>query len=406
MTGHIHHHPNYNQMEQVVVIDAMRTPIGAFGGALKPLSAPDLGAVTIGALFKTNGLNPDLIEEVVMGNVLSAGLGQAPGRQAALKAGLKNTTPCCTVDKVGASGIKAVIYAMQQIQTGDTRLMVAGGMESMSNVPHYMSDARFGVSLGHSRMVDGIIRDGLWDVFKKFYMGNAAELCARTYGITRDQQDEYAMESCHRAIEARDQGAFDSEIATVKVRNRRGKADVISRDEETDRVDFTKLQKLAPAFEKDGTVTTANTAPLNDGAAALLLMSESKAMELGIPPVARLVSHASAAQAPEWYTTTASIAISRALDRADKSVEDMDLLEINEDFAVVSLVNAELLKADLQKVNIHGGAIGLGHPLGCSGARILVTLIHALRRYDKQWGCAGISNGGGGASAMVIERLS
>ena len=393
-------------MEQVVVIDAMRTPIGAFGGALKPLSAPDLGAVTIGALFKNNGLDPDLIEEVVMGIALSAGLGQAPGRQAAIKAGLKNTTSCCTVDKVGASGMKAVIYAMQQIQTGDTRVMIAGGMESMSNVPHYVSDARFGISLGHSKMLDGIIRDGLWDVFKKFYMGNAAELCARTYGITRDQQDEYAMESCRRAIQARDQGAFESEIATVKVRNRRGKADVISRDEETDRVDFDKLRKLAPAFEKDGTVTTANTAPLNDGAAALLLMSENRAAELGIPPIARLASHAGAAQAPEWYTTTASIAMSRALDRAGKSVNDMDLLEINEDFSVVGMVNADLLKADLQKVNVHGGAIGLGHPLGCSGARILVTMIHALRRHDKQWGCAGIGSGGGGASAMVVERLS
>ncbi len=393
-------------MEQVVVIDAVRTPIGAFGGALGSLSAPDLGAVTIGALFKNNGLNPDLIEEVVMGNVLSAGIGQAPGRQAALKAGLKNTTPCCTVDKVGASGMKAVMYAMQQIQTGDTRVMVAGGMESMSNVPHYVSDARFGITLGHGKMLDGIIRDGLWDFFKNFYMGNAAELCARTYGISRDQQDEYAIESCRRAINARDHGAFEPEIVTVKVRNRKGRADVINRDEEMDRVDFDKLRTLPPAFEKDGTVTNANAAALNDGAAALLLMSESKAGELGLPPIARLVSHSSAAQAPEWYTTSASKAIQRALERAGKTTDDMDLLEINEDFAVVSLVNAELLKTDLEKVNIHGGAIGLGHPLGCSGARILVTLIHALRRQDKHWGCAGICSGGGGASAMVVERLS
>ncbi len=393
-------------MEEVVVIDAVRTPIGSLGGAFRSTPAPDLGSVVIGALFKNNRLNPDLIEEVVMGNALSAGIGQAPARQAALRAGLKNTTSSCTVNKVGASGMKAVMIAMQQIQTGDADIMVAGGMESMSNVPHYVHDARFGIKLGHGRLQDGIIRDGLWDVFKNFYMGNAAELCASTHNITRDQQDAFAEESYRRAELAHDQSAFEAEIATVKVRNRKGKADVISRDEETGRMDPGKMRKLPPTFQKDGTITAANASSLNDGAAALLLMSDRKAKELGLRPIARLVSQASTAQAPEWFTTAPANAMRRALERAGKVVADMDLLEINEDFAVLTLINTELLDADPAKVNVHGGAIGLGHPLGCSGARILVTLIHALRRHDKNWGCAGICSGGGGASAMVVERLS
>ncbi len=393
-------------MEEVVVIDALRTPLGSFGGSLQTLPAPDLGAVTIGALYKNNSLNPDLIEEVIMGNALPAGLGQAPARQAALRAGLKNTTPCCTINKVGASGMKAVMYAMQQIQTGDAEVMVAGGMESMSNVPFYVSDARFGIQLGHSKMQDGILGDGLWDVFKKTYMGNAADLCARTHGISREQQDEYALRSFQRAAQAHDEGAFENEITTVKVRKSDGKAEIISRDEVMDRLDLDKLHKLPAAFEKDGTVTTANSAKLSDGAAALLLMSSRKAGELGLQPVARLVSQASVAQEPEWFTTAASKAIGRALERAGKTIGEMDLVEINEDFSVVALVNMDLLHLNHEKVNIHGGAVSIGHPLGCSGARILVTLIHALRRHNKTWGCAGICNGGGGASAMVIERLS
>ena len=393
-------------MEEVVVIDAVRTPIGSLGGAFRSTPAPDLGSVVIGALFKNNRLNPDLIEEVVMGNALSAGIGQAPARQAALRAGLKNTTSSCTVNKVGASGMKAVMIAMQQIQTGDADIMVAGGMESMSNVPHYVHDARFGIKLGHGRLQDGIIRDGLWDVYKNFYMGNAAELCASTHNITREQQDAFAGESYRRAETAHNQSAFEAEIATVKVRSRKGKPDVISRDEETGRIDPVKMLKLPPIYQKDGTITAANASSLNDGAAALLLMSDRKAKELGLRPIARLVSQASAALAPEWFTTAPANAIRRALERAGKTVADMDLLEINEDFAVVTLINTELLDADPAKVNVHGGAIGLGHPLGCSGARILVTLIHALRRHDKNWGCAGICSGGGGASAMVVERLS
>ena len=393
-------------MKEVVVIDAARTPIGSFGGMLKSITAPDLGAVVIGALYKNNSLNPDLIEEAVMGNALTAGIGQSPARQAVLRAGLKNTTPTCTINKAGASGMKAVMYAMQQIQTGDAHIMVAGGMESMSNVPHYVSDTRFGIQLGHGKLQDGILRDGMWDVFKNHYMGNAAELCASTHKITRERQDEYAAESHRRVAKAHDQGDFDAEIATVKVRNRKGRADVVSRDEESGRTDPDALRKLPPTFEKDGTVTSGNSSSLNDGAAALLLMSESKAVELGFQPIARLVSQASAAQAPEWFSTTPAKAIKRALERAGKTVPDMDFIEINEDFAIVGLVNTDLLDADPARVNVHGGAIGMGHPLGCSGARILVTLIHALRRHDKKWGCAGICSGGGGASAMVVERLS
>lgn len=393
-------------MEEVVVIDAVRTPIGSFGGELKTVPAPDLGSVVIGALFKNNSLNPDLIEEVVMGTALQAGLGQAPARQAAMRAGLKNTTPACTVNKVGASGMKAVMFAMQQIQTGDCSIMVAGGMESMSNVPHYVSDTRFGINLGNSKLQDGIIRDALTDVFKNFYLGNAAEICASEHKITREQQDDFAEESHRRATEAHDQGAFDAEIATVKVRNRKGRADVISRDEDLKRFDAVKMRKLPPAFEKDGTITAANATSLNDGAAGLLLMSERRARDLGLEPIARLVSQASAAHQPEWFTTAPAKAISRALERAGKTVSDMDLIEINEDFAVVTLVNTQLLGADSARVNVHGGAVAIGNPLGCSGARILVTLIHALRRHDKNWGCAGICSGGGGASAMVVERLS
>ncbi len=393
-------------MKNVVIIDAVRTPIGSFGGKLKSMSASELGSVVIGELYKRNSLNPDQIDEVIMGNVLSAGVGQAPARQATLKAGLKNTTPCTTVNKVCASGMKAVMYAMQQIASGDTDIMVAGGMESMSNVPYYIPSARFGVKLGHTELQDGIIKDGLWDVYNDFHMGKAAELCAATHGISRADQDEFATTSYKRAQKARDTGAFAAEITTVKVRDRKGQADVIAADEELDRVNFEKIPQLTPVFDMEGTVTAANASTINDGSAALLLMSEEKASELGITPVARLVSQSSAALAPEWFTTAPAEAIPRALNRAGKKISDIDLFEINEAFSVVSLVNNRLLKLDPEKVNVHGGAVSIGHPIGCSGARILVTLVHALRRYDKTWGCAGICNGGGGASAMIIERLS
>ncbi|MEX0681510.1 MAG: acetyl-CoA C-acyltransferase [Balneolales bacterium] len=393
-------------MQNVVIIDALRTPLGSFGGKFKFITAPDLGSVVIGALFKNNSLNPDIIDEVIMGNALSAGIGQAPARQAALKAGLKNTTPCTTVNKVCASGMKAVMIAMQQIASGDTNVMIAGGMESMSNVPYYHPETRFGIKLGHSELQDGIMRDGLWDAYKNYPMSKAAELCASTYGITREEQDEYTVTSYRRAQKARDRHLFKNEITPVKIRNRKGDADVIISDEELDRVILDNIAKATPVFGDEGTITLANASPISDGAAALLLMSEKMADEHGLKPAARLVSQSSTAQAPEWFTTAPAEAVSRALHRAGKKSSDMDLFEINEAFSVVTLANNRLLKLDPEKVNVHGGAVSLGHPLGCSGSRILVTLIHALHHHDKTWGCAAISNGGGGASAMVVERLS
>lgn len=393
-------------MQEVFIIDAVRTPIGRLGGSLKTVAATDLGAVAIGALYKNLGLNPDHIEEVIMGNALPAGLGQGPARQAALRAGLKNTTSCCTINKAGASGMRAVMFASQQIRTGDSRVLVTGGMESMSNVPHYNPEARYGTRLGHTRLQDGIIRDGLSEMFKNRYLGNAAEHCARTHNISRQQQDDFAIESHRRAARAHDQRVFESEIATVKVRNRKGQVDVISWDEGTVRFDPDRVRKLSPLYEKEGTVTSSNASTLGDGAAAILLTDEHIAGELGLQPVARLVSQANVAQAPEWFTTSPAKAVNLALERAGKKITDMDLFEINENFAVVGLINTELLDLNPSIVNVHGGAIGLGHPLGCSGARILVTLVHALRRHKKKWGCATVCSGGGGASAVVVECLA
>lgn len=389
-------------MNDVVVIDAVRTPIGSFGGTLKSLAATDLGAITAGDLFKSNSLNPDYIDEVVMGNVLSAGLGQAPARQAALRAGLKNTTPCSLCD----SGMSAVMIAMHHIQTGDAGVMIAGGMESMSNVPLYTTGSRFAAKIGHAKLQDGIIKDGLSDSFKHFLMGNAAELCARTHAISRQDQDEYAARSYKQALYARENGLLQNEISRVKIRNSsKRQAEIILTDEEIDRFDSEKLTKLPPEFEKEGTITAANASPLSDGAASLLLMSADRARQLGCKPVARLVSQANAAQATEWFTTSPSKAMALALDRAKKTAADMDLFEIDEAFAIVPLVTAKLLNLNIEKVNVHGGSISLGNPIGCTGARLLVTLYHALRTRDKQWGCAGACLGGGGAAAMVMERI-
>lgn len=392
-------------MEQVVVIDALRTPIGTFGGKLKSMTAPELGSVVIGALYKNNSLNPDIIDEVVMGNVLSAGTGQGPARQAALKAGLKNTIPCTTVNKAGASGIKAVMYAMHQIACGDTEVMVAGGMESMSNVPYYLPDIRFGEKSGHRELQDGIIRDGLWDILKDQHMGDAAELCAQTYGFSRQQQDDYAADSYRRTQKAHEEGTFSKEITVVKIRSMQGKAEVIDRDEKAERISFEKIPKLPPLYQRAGTITSANSSTSNDGAAALLLMSESKAGELGLSPIARLTSQASTAGPPEWFTTATAQAIPRALNKAGKTLDDMDLFEIDDPFSVMALSCSTLLDIDPARINVHGGAVSLGHPLGCSGSRLLVTLLHALHHQNKTWGVAGIGHGGGGASAMIIEKL-
>tara|TARA_R100001143_G_scaffold63605_1_gene73819 strand:+ start:41241 stop:42419 length:1179 start_codon:yes stop_codon:yes gene_type:complete len=391
-------------MRNVVIVAAKRTPIGSFGGSLSSYTAPELGAAVIYEVIKTAGIKMDQVDEVVMGNVLSAGIGQAPARQAALNAGLSEKIPATTVNKVCASGMKAIMIAADQISLGQNDIMVAGGMESMSNVPFYLKKERFGAKLGHSEALDGIITDGLWDVYNDFHMGSAGELCAKECNISREEQDQFATESYKRAINAHEKGFFKDEIVSIKVKDRKGNVTMVTMDEELERVNFEKIPQLRPVFSKEGTITAANASSINDGAAAVLLMSEEKAKELNIKPLAIIKGHASAAKRPEWFTTAPSEAIPLALKRANVKSEDVDLYEINEAFSVVSIANNQLLKLDSKKVNIHGGAVSIGHPLGCSGARIVVTLIHALIKSDGKIGCSGICNGGGGASALVIER--
>lgn len=392
-------------MRNVVIVEAKRTPVGSFGGSLSSYSAPELGATTITELIKTTGIKPEDIQEVVFGNVLTAGVGQAPARQAALKAGLSELTPATAVNKVCASGMKAIMIAANQIQLKEADVIVAGGMESMSNVPYYLKKHRFGSKLGHAQAEDGIIKDGLWDVYNDFHMGNAAEICAKECNISREQQDEFAITSYKRAIKAHEEGYFDDEVIEMKIKDRKGNVSKVKMDDELKRVNYDKIPSLRPVFDKEGTVTAANASSINDGAAAVLMMSEEKAEELGLTPIARVVSQASAAKKPEWFTTAPADAIPKALKRANISKDDVDLFEINEAFSVVSLANEQILELDPEKVNIHGGAVSIGHPIGCSGARIMVTLIHALKRTNGRYGCAGICNGGGGASSMVIEML-
>lgn len=392
-------------MKNVVIVAAKRTPLGSFGGSLSSFSAPELGASVIYELVKSAGIKPDDVQEVVMGNVLSAGIGQAPARQAAMKAGLSDKTPSTTVNKVCASGTKAIMIAADQIALGQNDIMIAGGMESMSNVPYYLPKHRFGSKMGHVQAEDGIIKDGLWDVYKDFHMGNAGEICARECNITREQQDEFAITSYKRAIEAHEKGYLKNELITMKVKDRRGNVTEVAMDEELERVNFDKIPQLRPVFDKEGTITAANASSINDGAAGVLLMSEDKANELGLKPLARVLSHGSAAKAPEWFTTAPADAIPIALKRAGLKKDQIDLFEINEAFSVVSLANNQILELNPDKVNIHGGAVSIGHPIGCSGARIVVTLIHALKRTGGKYGCAGICNGGGGASALVVEAL-
>ncbi len=393
-------------MKTVVIAGACRTPIGSFGGSLSSFTAPELGAAAITGVLKKTNCKPDDVQEVIMGCVLTAGIGQAPARQAALKAGLNKKTPCTTVNKVCASGMKAVMMAVNQIQTGEADVIVAGGMESMSNVPYYLPKERNGAKLGHSQALDGIIKDGLWDVYKDFHMGNAAEICAREMKISREAQDEFAATSYRRSQQATDNGWFKDEIIPLKVKDRKGNVTEVTEDEEIRRVKFDKLPSLRPVFEKEGTVTAANASSINDGAAALLVMSEEKAKELGIKPLVRITGQASAAKEPEWFTTAPADAIPLAIQRSGSTPEEIDLYEINEAFSVVSIANNQLLKLDPEKVNIHGGAVSIGHPIGCSGARIIVSLIHALRRTGGKKGCAGICNGGGGASALTLEVTS
>ena len=392
-------------MKEVVIASAVRTPIGSFGGSLASIPATELGATVIGGSIKAAKIRPEDVNEVIMGNVLTAGEGQAPARQAALKAGLPNTTPATTVNKVCASGMKSVMYAVNQIQGGEGDVIIAGGMESMSNVPFYLPQMRNGNKLGHAEVQDGILRDGFIDVYKNYHMGNAAEVCAREHGFSREDQDAYAIESYTRAKRAQKEGWFNDEILKIKIRGRKGDVTEVTQDEEVNRVDFDKMKSLRPVFDKEGTITAANASTINDGAAALVLMSADKASELKIKPMARILGQASAAKDPEWFTTAPADAIPLALKRAGLTIPDIDLFEINEAFSVVSLANNKLLALDPAKVNIQGGAVSMGHPIGCSGARILVTLLHALIRTGGRYGCAGICNGGGGASAVIIERI-
>lgn len=392
-------------MKNVVIVAAKRTPIGSLGGSLSSFTAPELGSSVLFELIKNTGIKPDDIQEVVMGNVLTAGIGQAPARQAAMKAGLSDKTPATTVNKVCASGTKAIMIAADQIALGYNDIMIAGGMESMSNVPYYLSKHRFGSKLGHAQTEDGIIKDGLWDVYNDFHMGNAGEICAKECNISREQQDEFAITSYKRAIAAHKNGYFKDEVITMKVKDRKGNVTEVDMDEELQKVNFDKIPQLRPVFSKEGTITAANASSINDGAAAVLMMSEEKSKELGLKPLAKVLSHASAAKAPEWFTTAPADAIPIALKRAGLSKADIDLFEINEAFSVVSLANNQILELDPEKVNIHGGAVSIGHPIGCSGARIIVTLLHALKQTGGKYGCAGICNGGGGASALVVEMI-
>lgn len=389
--------------KKVVIVSAVRTPIGSFMGALSNIPATKLGAIAIkGALDKIN-LDPNLVDEVIMGNVVQAGNGQAPARQAALFAGLPNTVSCTTINKVCASGMKAVMQGAQAILSGDAEIIVAGGMENMSLIPHYVH-LRSGTKFGPTSLVDGMQKDGLTDAYDNSAMGVSADLCATEYKISREEQDAFAVQSYERSSKAWNAGKFDNEIIPVEIPQRRGEPLLFSQDEEYTNVNLDKISSLNAVFTKDGTVTAANASTINDGAAALILMSEEKAQTMGLTPIAYIKSYADAAQEPKWFTTSPAKAVPKALHKAGLSVADVDYFEFNEAFAVVGLANAKILGLDNNKVNINGGAVSLGHPLGCSGARIIVTLINVLIQNNAKVGAAAICNGGGGASAIIIER--
>ena len=389
--------------KKVVIVSAVRTPIGSFMGALSSVPATKLGAAAIkSALHKIN-LDPKLVDEVLMGNVVQAGNGQAPARQAALYAGLSENVACTTVNKVCASGMKAVMQGAQAIMAGDAEIVVAGGMENMSLIPHYVH-LRNGVKFGPTSLIDGMQKDGLTDAYDNNAMGVCADLCASEYNITREDQDNFAIQSYERSAAAWGAGKFDTEIVPVEVPQRRGDAIIVSKDEEFTNVKLDKIPSLAPVFTKDGTVTAANASTINDGAAALVLMSEEKAQALGLKPLAYIKSYSDAAQEPKWFTTAPAKALPKALEKAGLTISDVDYFEFNEAFAVVGLANAKILGIDNVKINVNGGAVSLGHPLGCSGARIIVTLISVLNQNNAKVGAAAICNGGGGASAIVIER--
>lgn len=393
------------QLKEVVIVSSARTAIGSFNGVFKDISATRLGSIVINAVLERAKLEKDLVDEVIMGCVLPANLGQAPARQAAISAGLNNSTECTTINKVCGSGLKSVMLAAQAIMTGDADVIVAGGMENMTRVPYYLDSARFGSKLGHGKMIDGMIQDGLWDVYNDFHMGNAAELCAKECSISREAQDEYAILSYKRALAAQESGLFKNEIVGVEIPQRKGDPIIIDEDEEPGKVNFDKLKTLRPVFDKDGTVTAANASSINDGAAAVLVMSADRAKELKIQPEFKIVAQASAAKKPEQFTTAPADAINKLLQKAELTIADIDFYEINEAFAVVSLINNQLLKLPVEKVNINGGAIALGHPIGASGARILTTLLHIIKNKKAKRGIASLCIGGGEASAMLVESI-
>lgn len=389
--------------KEVVIVSSARTPIGSFLGALSTIPAPKLGAIAIkGALDKIN-LNPELVEEVLMGNVVQAGTGQAPARQAAIYAGIPDSVPCTTVNKVCASGMKAVMQAAQAIALGDAEIVVAGGMENMSMIPHYYH-ARSATKFGPATLIDGMQKDGLVDAYDQNAMGVCADACATEYDFSREDQDAFAIQSYERSTAAWNAGKFDNEVVPVEVPQRRGEPVIVSKDQEYTNVKLEKIPALRPAFTKDGTVTAANASTINDGAGAMVLMSKEKAAELGLTPLATIKSYADAAQEPKWFTTAPAKALPKALDKAGVTLDDIDFYEFNEAFSVVGLANMKILGLDDSKVNVNGGAVSLGHPLGCSGVRIIITLLSVLEQNNAKLGAAAICNGGGGASAIVIER--
>lgn len=392
-------------MKEVYIISAVRTPIGSFGGSLKGFSATQLGSIAIKGAVEKAGIKTAQVQDVLMGCVIQANLGQAPARQAAKFAGLPDEVNCTTVNKVCASGMKAIAQAAQSIMLGDADIVVAGGMESMSNVPFYSDTMRWGNKYGNVSLIDGLAKDGLTDVYDGKAMGNAAEMCASTCSVSREDQDAFAIESYKRSQAAVSSGKFENEIVPVAIPQKKGDPVVFAKDEEPFNVKFDKIPELKSAFQKDGTVTAANASTMNDGAAALVLMSKEKADELGLKPIAKIISYADAEQAPEWFTTTPSVAVPKAVAKAGLTMEDISYWELNEAFAVVGIENTRRMKLDPAKVNVNGGAVSLGHPLGASGARIIVTLINVLKQNNAKYGAAGICNGGGGASAMVIENF-
>ncbi len=392
-------------MKEVVIVSAVRTPIGSFGGCLSSISATKLGAAAIKGAIEKAGIDCKIIDEVFMGNVLQANLGQAPARQAAIFAGISNDVPCTTINKVCASGMKSIMIAAQTIMCGDNDVVIAGGMENMSNVPHYFAQGRTGQKLGDMKLLDGMVKDGLTDVYSNVHMGVCAEICAKEMQFSRQEQDAFAIESYNRSTNSWATGKFADEVTPVAVPQIKGDALIISEDEEYKNVKLDKIASLRPVFDKEGTITAANASTLNDGASALVLMSADKATALNITPIAKIRSYADAAQEPEWFTTTPSKALPIAIAKAGLTSNDIDYYELNEAFSVVGLANIKILGLDANKVNVNGGAVSLGHPLGSSGSRIIVTLINVLKQNGAKIGAAGICNGGGGASAMVIELI-